>query len=87
MPVTADREGRREPSPAARVVTALLRKSDKALACIRAGHQQGEELMLIKDIERETQLPWGRPSRGSEPAHPIQAIVRRTSFTPVPAEG
>ena len=37
--------------------------------------------MLIKDIDRETQLPWGRPSRGSEPAHPIQAVVRRTSFS------
>ena len=42
--------------------------------------------MLTKDIERETQLPWGRFSRGSEPAHPIQAVARRTSFTPVPAE-
>jgi hypothetical protein len=43
--------------------------------------------MLIKDIERETQLPWGRLSRGFEPAHPIQTIVRSTPFTPVPAEG
>ena len=43
--------------------------------------------MLTKDIERETQLPWGRFSRGSEPAYPIQAVARRTSFTPVPAEG
>jgi hypothetical protein len=43
--------------------------------------------MLIKDIERETLLTWGRLSRGAKPAHPIQAVARRTSFTPVPAEG
>ena len=43
--------------------------------------------MLTKDIDRETQLPWGRLSRGAKPAHPIQAVARRTLFTPVPAEG
>src|SRR5690348_5030127 len=32
--------------------------SGKALVCIRAGHQQGEVIMLTKDIERETLLPW-----------------------------
>ena len=43
--------------------------------------------MLTKDIERETQLPWGRLSGVPSRLTRSKPLPAAPPFTPVPAEG